>query len=268
MRCSAAAILMAFVGSVTAGEIDTTVGSVEIVGTAFKITTGDGQELTGDELVGTVLTITDEAGHHLVVRIDGHQKDPLDPSGETVLYALTTPGSTAGEWQPFCDPDPNGQRLGFPLPGGWSPSGEHLHTEGFSIICTGGAIGKCVRFGYRPWAKGPDGRPLWDLHQACVRLVRADYCGDGKGHTRTGTPIDIYDRLGIRKPEPAPGMSFEAAWTPSGASCVHHVRIRETVSLEQLEARCPIRLEGRTGDACTEEDAARSAEVLLFNKSF
>jgi hypothetical protein len=241
---------------------------VEVVGAAFRVTLADGRALADDELVGAVLTAADEAGRPLVVRVDGHERDARDPSGETVLYALSTPDPATGAWGPLCDPDPDGRRLGFPLAGGWSPTGEHLHAEGFSVICTGGAIGKCVRFGYRPWRAGPDGRPLWDLHQACVRMVRADYCGDGVGRTRDGTPIDVYDRLGIQRDEPAPGMGFEAAWTPSGASCVRKVRIRGEVSLDGLERTCPARLAGRTGEACTEEGAARAPEVLLFNKSF
>jgi len=82
----------------------------------------------------------------------------------------------------------------------------------FLITCTGGAEGKCVRFGYKPWRRGPDGVSLAPYYQTCVRLVRADYCGDGIGHTRNGTPIDLFDTIGIQSDEVAPGMTFEAAW--------------------------------------------------------
>jgi ADYC domain-containing protein len=47
-----------------------------------------------------------------------------------------------------------------------------------------------VRFGYKPWREAA-GKPRWDYHQACVRMVRADYAGDGIGHTRDGTLIDL-----------------------------------------------------------------------------
>ena len=56
----------------------------------------------------------------------------------------------------------------------------------FSVTCTSGVIGKCVRAGYKPWKTAADGRPMWDYHQACTRLIRADYCGDGRTHTRDG----------------------------------------------------------------------------------
>jgi hypothetical protein len=246
------------------------VRDVAIIGTAFRITLDDGRVLEGDALVGAVLEAADTEGHPLTVRIDGHRPDPLDPTGETVLYALSAPDPATGTWRELCGPGPDGLRLGFPLAGAWTAAGEHVPAAPgtFGITCTAGAIGKCVRFGYRPWRTAADGRPLWDLHQACVRLVRADYCGDGVGHTRTGTPIDLYDRLGIQEDEPAPGMDFEAAWTPSGASCVRHVRIREETSLAELERRCPARLAGRTGAACTEDAAARAPDALLFNRSF
>jgi hypothetical protein len=47
--------------------------------------------------------------------------------------------------------------------------------------------------------------------------------------------------------------------------CVRHVRIKENVSLEELERLHP-RLKGRTGTVCT-EDFARAHGALLFNRS-
>jgi hypothetical protein len=36
--------------------------------------------------------------------------------------------------------------------------------------------------GYKPWGHAPEGTSLAAYYQTCVRLVRADYCGDGVGH--------------------------------------------------------------------------------------
>ena len=98
-------------------------------------------------------------------------------------------------------------------------------------------------------------------------MMRADYCGDGQGFTRDGTLIDLYDRLGIQKDEPGPGMRFEAGWGKDGATCVARVRIPENVTLEELARRCPARLADRLGASCTEDEAGRSPATLLFNKS-
>jgi hypothetical protein len=242
------------------------VREVAIVGTALEVTLDDGRVLAGDGLLGAVLEAEDDRGGPLTARVDGLRPDPADPSGETVLYRLSNPDPAApGGWRDLCRPAPDGTRAGFPLAGAWTAAGEHVAAwpGAFSIACTSGAVGKCVRAGYRPWR----GRAMWDLHQACVRLFRADYCGDGRPHTRDGTRIDLYDRLGIQKDEPEPGMRFEAAWGPEGAVCVARPRRPELLAPEALEGLCPARLGGRTGPSCTEERARARPEALLFNKS-
>src|SRR3954469_4612754 len=171
-------LLAACLGSGTSGSaVAAGLHEVTIAGNAFRITLDDGRVLAGRDLLGVELDAEDTEGKVLTVRIDGIEPDPLDPAGETVLYALSTPDPTAGGWKNLCDPGPDGLRMGFPLAGTWTATGEHVPDPGsFAITCTAGAIGKCVRFGYKPWAAGPDGSSMWDLHQACVRMVRADYC--------------------------------------------------------------------------------------------
>ena len=156
----------------------------------------------------------DGSGLQRQIRIDAVEHDPKDPGGEVVLYAFSERDPASGEWRNLCEPDPEGRRLGFPLAGAFSRNGAHVGMAGsFLITCTGGAEGKGVRFGYKPWRKAPDGNSLAAYYQACVRLVR-DYCGDGVGYTRNGTPIDLFDRIGIQRDELVPGMTFEAAWDP------------------------------------------------------
>ena len=96
-------------------------------------------------------------------------------------------------------------------------------------------------------------------------MVRADYGGEGHGTTRDGTVIDLYDAWRIQTPDMNDEHDFEAAWAPDGAVCVRHARIKENVSLDELERQYP-RLQGRTGSVCTEE-FARSHGALLFNRS-
>jgi ADYC domain len=244
------------------------VRAVEVVGTMFWITAADGRMLTGAGLVGAVLTLDDPNGNQLSVRIDAVRSDARDPTGETFLYTFMARNRASGAWANLCTPDADGLAAGFPLSGTWTASGEHVASDqAFSLTCTSGALGKCVRMGYRPWQAAQGGAPLRDYHQACVRMVRADYCGDGMGHTRNGTPINVYDRLGIQQADAAPAMRFEAAWSADGAVCVRHVRVAEAGSLEALARSCPGRLAGRVGVACTEEAALRSSATLLMNGS-
>ena len=259
-------LCMVLAGDSTA--VQDTPTKVEVIGTAFRLTMADGRVLTGADLVGAVLMLGGGAGEQLKVRIDGLQLDPRDPAGEVMLYALSVEDPSSGAWHDLCTPDLDGLALGFPVAGTWTPAGQHLRTsEAFSLTCTSGVIGKCVRMGYKPWSATADGTPLWDLHQACTRLLRADYCGDGAAHTREGTPVNIGDRLGVQIFDPAPAMSFEAAWGANGAVCVRRVRVPEAASLDELVRACPGRLAGRVGEACTAEAALRISETLILNQS-
>ncbi|MGH6837915.1 MAG: ADYC domain-containing protein [Methylocella sp.] len=236
--------------------------SVEAEGTAFRVTLSDGRVLPQDQLPGTILVLGDGSGQQRRIRIDGVERDRQDAVGEIVLYALSEHDPATGEWRNLCLPDADGRRLGFPLAGAFTPDGRYEATRGGILLtCTGGAEGKCVRFGYKPWGIGPNHVSLAPYYQACVRRVRADYCGDGIGHTRDSTPIDTFDTIGIQRDEPAPGMTFEAAWRADGAVCVRHTRVPDILDSTALAANCP-RLKLSIGETCDE-----TAPALLFNRS-
>lgn len=238
------------------------ISSISVVGTRFEVTTGDGRIVPQNDLVGAVLTIGD-GRDQVPLRIDAVETDPRNPDGAIMLYTMSTRDAATGAWRNICEPDIEGRRMGFPLAGTWTQDGRHLPSDtAFSITCTGGAQAKCVRFGYRPWEKSADGTSLWDHHQACTRMIRADYCGDGVGHTRNGTPIVIYDRKGIQPDEAAPGMSFEAAWGAGGALCVSHTRIQDVLTMEGLARICPGVQQQPQAAACESQ-----AGALILNRS-
>jgi hypothetical protein len=91
-----------------------------------------------------------------------------------------------------------------PAAAGVNPSGPDLRA----------ATVKCARLGYT-------GHP--ELMGACVRAMRADYCGDGAAHAVTGTLINLYDRQGIQRDKA--DWQPEAEWTARGASCVSSVAV-------------------------------------------
>lgn len=238
---------------------------VQVQGTELLVTLPDGRVLRGAGLVGMELQVTDEAGASRRVRIDGVSKDPEDPDGEVTLYTSSVRDPATGAWGAFCQPGPDGTSAAFPLSGTWTADMRHLPSEtAFNLTCTSGAIGKCVRWGYKPWKDGATG---WEAHQACVRMVRADYCGDGVATTRDGMRIDVYDLRGIQTPANEPDMAFEAGWGPDGALCVHHVRVPEHTSLDALLARCPSRLAGHTGAACSEAVVRADPALRVMNRS-
>jgi hypothetical protein len=236
--------------------------SVAVEGTQFRVTLADGRVLPQEALKGVALTFGDGSGKQRRIRIDSVERDPRDPDGEVMLYGLSEQDPESGEWRNACLPDPDGRRLGFPLAGAFTADGRYEPSPGKLLItCTGGADGKCVRFGYKPWGHAPDGVSLAPYYQACVRMVRADYCGDGVGHTRNGTPIDLFDRIGVQRDEPSEGMTLEAAWGPEGAVCVRHTRLKSVLPTEALGVICP-RLARRVSQNCDE-----AVPALLYDRS-
>jgi len=250
--------ILALAGGVPGAVAAEPLGGVEVVGSQFRITTASGAVLPQQALVGSVLSYGDGRGGTIELRIDSVAPDPKNPGGEVLLYGLSarTPG---GEWDELCDADADGVRAGFPV--------ELGRDGGFALTCTSGAQGKCVRFGYKPWAKGPQGEELLPYWHACIHMVRADYCGDGTPHTRDGTPIDVYDRIGIQHDEAGAGFDFEAAWGPEGAVCVRRVRVPAVYSLPALASQCPRLTDAPLGEGCSEAAVSANPAVLLMNKS-
>jgi hypothetical protein len=236
------------------------IAKIEVSGTAFHITLSDGSVKQGTELAGAVLVFNID-GKQVRIRIAAVMPDADDNA--VLLHDFRIDGTDT----PLCSPDPYGKQLGFPLVGRTSPDGRFLDASPgiFELICTSGAQGKCVRFGYHPWEGAPDGRSMREYYDACVRMVRADYCGDGRAWTRDGTIIDMWDDQGIQRSDTQndPAFSFEAGWKPDGAVCVAHTRIPENITLDKLKASCP-RL--ATIPTC-DEASARATGALLFNRS-
>ena len=53
------------------------------------------------------------------------------------------------------------------------------------------------------------------MASACVRLVRADYGGDGRTRTRTGVEIEVVSRLDPKE-EPGKPLAERLPYTPNG----------------------------------------------------
>jgi hypothetical protein len=230
--------------------------ALTVEGTEFVLTMADGRVLRSSDLVGATLKVRSQ-GRNIEVTIKSVEKDPYSVGGQVFLHRFRVKHDS-GKLTNLCAPDAQGKSLGFPVPDG---------RGGFDLTCTSGVVGKCVRWGYRPWEEKPGGLPMRALHQTCTHMARADYGGDGHATTREGTLIDIYDRFNIQTSDKDAPMTFEAAWGIDGAICVAHPRIPENISLEELAKRYP-RLKFHLGpSACTEESAKRDPATLIFNRS-
>jgi hypothetical protein len=229
--------------------------------------------------VGSVLRGSSSDGTSVEVSVCQAEPDSDDP--ELLWYHIEAWNPVAQEWQNPCMPTG-----GVPHPravavsGVWDSSGAHQQVNGkLTLACENGAITKCIRWGYKPWASR-DGQSLAPLHQACTRMARADYCGNGTSHTQQGTTIDMYDSLGLLLPttkasaswDPA-RASFEAAWAPDGATCLS--RTRDGRALETIQQECPGRFRASApvelgqGDRCTlQRSGVNPYPALLKNLAY
>lgn len=199
------------------------VADLHLEGTTLVGNLGD-KALRGHDFIGTTVTQVDPAGGSVSAVIAGIETDPRDSTGETLLYTLRTQDPVTGQIADLCAPDADGLRRAIPVSGTWDVTGAHTSsTTQFTFGCTSAAIGKCVRLGYRPW-QSFNGTSLESYHQACTRMVRFDYCGDGGARTEDGTEIDAYDRLGVNLKDSGLLMLFDGAWTPDGAYCIERQR--------------------------------------------
>ncbi len=208
----------------------------------------------------TVRGIPTTAGF-VTFRIGGIQL----PDADTHVYQLQH-RTSSGSWVASCPNPPAGESYSgaVPLGGYWDSTGAWVaSTRWFSMGCTSAVLGKCYRWGYRPW----DGASRRDLHQACTRMARADYCGDGRSYTVDGTTINVWDYVPIQRYETATGMKFEAGWTPAGATCLSKLRWE---GLPVGTPPCGGRLvtPGQQKKVCNTQQEARTWGALTFNESF
>jgi hypothetical protein len=229
--------------------------------------------------VGSVLRGSSSEGTPVEVAVCEAEADPNEP--DMLWYRIEAWNPVAQEWENPCMSTgsvPHPRALA--VSGVWDASGAHQQVKGkLTLACEAGVITKCISWGYRPWATR-NGQSLADLHQACTRMARADYCGNGTSHTREGTTIDMYDALGVQVPtteatlgwDPA-RASFEAAWAPDGAVCL--ARTRDRRALETIQKECPGRfvtgapVEVGQGDRCTLQRAGVNPNgALLKNRGY
>ncbi len=97
------------------------------------------------------------------------------------------------------------------------------------IACVSGAIGKATTWGYKPYD------PAFGVKYftGAVRVVRADYCGDGDSWTTVGNALQLADKWGYSSFNANPGPT-EALWTVEGAACLGEPRWVGEVKYENV----------------------------------
>lgn len=292
-----AAVGLAFVrftGAETVGGAP--LRSLNLVKGELRGTRQDGARLHGADFAGVVLRgrgLTSEGvpSGERKVRVEGAV--PAEPGaplqdGDFYHYAVRVEDPATGA---FVDPCEGGYAIA--LPGRWDNrrgvpgGGSYDPTDvAFTFACQNASIQKCAESAhYKPWREivgplpescDPDAPATcarWrksgaEALQACVRLVRGDFCGDGTPLTLDGTPIDGNDNFpddGIEPDAPDhPEWPVEAGWGPAGATCIDQTRVTDAISGYLLD-HCHERLAGNCSmhDLVLGPFESRSGPVLL-----
>jgi hypothetical protein len=238
--------------------------------------TARGASLEGEAWVGvrlrSALDCVEGPALETEARIAAVTQDPEASRPGALLYRVEVLDPATAAWMPLCNARDRGKGeaevLAMPFAGEWDSHGELHETPGtFTFACTTAAAAKCDHWGYGPWgspAHAETGPPVKrrEAHQACIRMARADYCGDGRSWTTLGTEINIWDSAGLHdKAAPRDGAGFEAAWRSEGAICADHMRHPELLDpgLQCALPRCS-----------SEQEAAAlvtGPQLLVFNES-
>jgi hypothetical protein len=201
-------------------------------------TVPSGALLAGADLAGATFRTVTPSLNPVEWRIDAVELDPATddaiPFAEassgiyryTIAYSLVDdPG-----WIPVCGTGADGEpvkaialehlwdyRRG--VPGG----GSKIDAPGWiTFACDGFALAACVDLGYHPWSS-LSGTSLAAHHQACTRMIRADYCGDGKSWSADHSMIHVLDSIGVQPATPNV-LHIEAEWSEAGARCMNVAR--------------------------------------------
>jgi len=92
-----------------------------------------------------------------------------------------------------------------------------------TLACVGEAAAKMKLMDFHPAGNREASQAE---RMATLRMITADYCGDGTPYTGTGIPVAWRDDKSIIEP-PTTEDILEAMWTPSGARCLDTPRLVE-----------------------------------------
>jgi hypothetical protein len=181
-----------------------------------------GEELSGTDFQQMRMVGNLEDGSTVTLRVD----TVYPGSGADVdvwSYRVSYQDPADGLWYPLCTKPGGVPTNAIALENRWdyrqgvAGGGSKIYdTANFTFACENAALAKCVHWGYAPW-RTQGGQSLEDYHQACTRMVRADFCGDGTSYTADGKWVNLYDALSVQTDTES--WSREAAWSTAGAQC-------------------------------------------------
>jgi hypothetical protein len=230
------------------------INGIEVAGGQLVGTlSGTDAPLSGKDFEGALLQGALSDGTTLPLKIEA-----VNATNDPELLSYTVRYWNGTSWDSLCGEADGAPVQALVLRGRWDLSsgtptgGDYIDGPGqLTFACHGAALSKCAMLGYKPWKTVTECNgtnchevPVRALHQACTRMLRADYCGDGMPHTRDGVPVDIWDSFKIQVPVDANGAWLpDAEWSPEGAVCAEHLRTVPGKTTKYINEHCPERWE-------------------------
>lgn len=232
---------------------------IDINGTSYDLTVVDARIIatkghttkTGQQLKGGEITLMTNGAPVFVIHIDEIHTAPYpDGVGSIELYKMTwhAPGEPPTLDSPLCnevlyglDKDPFAGLYGMDIKDTLVFEGDRFdpstyttdsayHADWFNFGCAGHTLAKLELTRHTTHS----GNPSWQERQTAMKLLAADYCGDGTSWTVTGTHVMWKDQFGFQYPQP-PG-ALEARWNEYGAKCLASPRLADPT---EVFAHCP-----------------------------
>ena len=145
----------------------------------------------------------------------------------------------------------------------------------FNLACAGGVMAKMHLLRHTKAGSvtlsGPPRQTTLGQRTAMLKMLTADYCGDGTAWTADGTPLQYmvkgwYPTQALNLDALAQAGQIEAVWEPNGPLCLNAPRRRPTVpavagctppgvTRAEVQARCPARFATPTNAGVTAPDS-------------
>lgn len=202
--------------------------SLEVAGDAFVLRNKKGQTIAGEALVGTEIVLARDGETIASLRIAAFDKVPrwAEKAADAHAYALVYATDDGVTERSVCGGDaadarvPNALVLGDET---YDLTTKEVYEAAkgiFTIACAGSAAAKLSLLGYGPQSS----KTSVKQRQATLKMITADYCGDGHSYTQNGTPL-LWENASGSVPLAEDPAAIEAVWTADGALCLDATRI-------------------------------------------
>jgi len=176
-------------------------------------------------LLNSIWKVTIDEGNNQFTQVSMQLKGiGYDNGNRIYTFTNNAPGEEWGKEGGYnCDDDPSepGDQFGAILSADIviDPDRAVVKDEPNKIFfgCLSGGVGKAAKWGY------PSYKHTNIEFETAIRVVRADYCGNGFSFTKPGMALQLTDIFGVSS-FGNQGSKDEAFWDDSGAFCVGEPR--------------------------------------------